>query len=56
MEMSHNPFWQGFYAFNAGLSLEECPFARHSSETEFWYAGFTLAHSLVHGRGRNGLR
>ena len=56
MDATLNPFWQGFYAFNDGLSLEECPFAQHLSDTKFWYDGFTLAHSLVHGRGRKGLR
>ena len=56
MEPSHNSFWQGLYAFNEGSGLEACPFPQHSSEARFWYEGFALAHALVNGRGRKGLR
>ena len=52
METDPNPFWQGFYAFNDGSSLEACPFQRGLSDAHFWYEGFALGHALVHGRGR----
>jgi hypothetical protein len=56
MEVPRNTFWQGFYAFNDGSCLEACPFSHNSIDARFWYGGFALAHSLVHGRGRKGLR
>ena len=56
MEPPLNPFWQGLYAFNDGLTLEKCPFPPNSSDARFWYDGFALAHALVHGRGRKGSR
>jgi len=39
-----------------GSRLEACPFSHNSIDARFWYVGFALAHSLVHGRGRKGLR